>query len=283
MIPALIVIRLLDIYGGIDLLSGWLCPVMSWVNLPDELAIVWASTLVINIYAGLVVMATLSTDFTVAQMSVLGGMMLVAHALPLEGAIAKKAGVPWWVSLTQRLSFSLLFGFVLSQFYLLSGTGQEIYQPIFNFEGQDKSWAGWFVVQLKSLGLIYCIIFCLVTLLRLIKLFGLEKLIAFLLKPFLRFLGMKQEAANFALIGITLGLTYGGGLLIAEAKKGVVRYYDVLVAILLLNTLHSLIEDTLLVVMMGADFFPVFFGRIVFAFFMVGLIALGLRLLKKDV
>jgi len=69
--------------------------------------------------------------------------------------------------------------------------------------------------------------------------------------------------------------------LIAEAKKGVVRYYDVLVAILLLNILHSLIEDTLLVVMMGANFIPVFFGRIVFAFVMVGLIAFGLRFSKK--
>jgi len=50
-----------------------------------------------------------------------------------------------------------------------------------------------------------------------------------------------------AIVGITLGVSFGGGLLINEAKRGHISPRDIFVAMMLLNLLHSLIEDTLLV------------------------------------
>jgi len=85
---------------------------------------------------------------------------------------------------------------------------------------------------------------------------------AILLRPFLRVLGISKEVTNLTIIGITLGLSFGGGLLISEAKRGHTAARDVFTAIMLLNLLHSLIEDTLLTMLIGADFYTIFWGTI---------------------
>lgn len=46
-------------------------------------------------------------SLTVAQVSVLGTMMLLAHALPIEGAVAKLTGVSWRVTLALRIGGGL--------------------------------------------------------------------------------------------------------------------------------------------------------------------------------
>ena len=96
---------------------------------------------------------------------------------------------------------------------------------------------------------------------------------AILLRPFLRLLGISKDATNLTIIGITLGLSFGGGLLINEAKKGHISARDVFTAIMLLNLLHSLIEDTLLIMLIGADFYTIFWGRLVFSVLVIALIS----------
>ena len=93
MIPVIIVVKILEELGGIEILSSILAPLMHWVGLPETMGLVWATTILTNIYAGLLVFVTFNaeTPLTVAQVSVLGGMMLIAHGLPVEAAIAKKA------------------------------------------------------------------------------------------------------------------------------------------------------------------------------------------------
>ena len=105
---------------------------------------------------------------------------------------------------------------------------------------------------------------------------------AILLKPFLRILGISKEATNLTIIGITLGLSFGGGLLISEAKRGHIAARDVFTAIILLNLLHSLIEDTLLIMLIGADFYTIFWGRLVFSVLVVALIAQLIKRLDEN-
>ena len=45
MIPVIIVMKVVEEVGGIDLLSHCLSPLMSLVGLPSEMGIVWATTL----------------------------------------------------------------------------------------------------------------------------------------------------------------------------------------------------------------------------------------------
>ncbi|WP_287419857.1 nucleoside recognition domain-containing protein, partial [Reinekea sp.] len=52
MVPTLIVIKVLEELGGVELLSQLLAPLMASLGLPETMALVWATSLLTNIYAG---------------------------------------------------------------------------------------------------------------------------------------------------------------------------------------------------------------------------------------
>ncbi len=278
MIPIIIVIKIVEELGGIVILSEWLSPLMEMIGLPKELGLVWATTILTNIYAGLIVLINSDVSLTVAQASVLGSMMLLAHSLPIEGAIAKKAGVSWLATLSVRLGGSLALAWILNATYqfgdLLNYPATVLWQPETNL---DTSYLSWGLDQIKNFGVIFLVISALLFLLKVLKLLGIEKLMAVLLRPFLRLLGISRDATNLTIIGITLGLSFGGGLLINEAKRGHISARDVFTAIMLLNLLHSLIEDTLLIMLIGADFYTIFWGRLVFSVLVIGLLSQAIK------
>ena len=284
MIPIIIVIKVAEELGGIVILSEWLSPIMESVGLPKEMGLVWATTILTNIYAGLIILINSDVSLTVAQASVLGSMMLLAHSLPIEGAIAKKAGVSWLATLSVRVGGSLVLAWLLNLSYqygdLLNYPATVLWQPEVS---SDNSYIGWAIEQLKNFAVIFMVISALLLLLKVLKVLGIEKLMALLLRPFLRLLGISKDATNLTIIGITLGLSFGGGLLINEAKKGHIAARDVFTAIMLLNLLHSLIEDTLLILLIGADFYTVFWGRIVFSVLIVALISHAIKRVKPTI
>ncbi|CAH6904861.1 conserved membrane hypothetical protein [Vibrio chagasii] len=284
MIPIIIVIKVVEELGGIVILSEWLSPIMESVGLPKEMGLVWATTILTNIYAGLIILINSDVSLTVAQASVLGSMILLAHSLPIEGAIAKKAGVSWLATLSVRVGGSLVLAWLLNLSYqygdLLNYPATVLWQPEVS---SDNSYIGWAIEQLKNFGVIFMVISALLLLLKVLKVLGIEKLMALLLRPFLRLLGISKDATNLTIIGITLGLSFGGGLLINEAKKGHIAARDVFTAIMLLNLLHSLIEDTLLILLIGADFYTIFWGRIVFSVLIVALISHAIKRVKPTI
>lgn len=282
MIPIIIIIKIIEECGGIIILSDFLGPLMNNVGLPSEMGLVWATTLLTNIYAGLIILVNLDIPLTVAQSSILGSMLLLSHSLPIEGAIAKKAGVNLWVTLTIRIGGSLLLAWLLHLTYEATGSlsqpAQILWKPEIN---PDTSYLAWSVDQTKNLLMVYVVIAALLFSLKILKLLGIEKIMALLLKPFLRILGISKEATNLTIIGITLGLSFGGGLLINEAQKGHIKARDVFTSIMLLNLLHSLIEDTLVVLLIGADFNTIFWGRIIFAISIIAVVAAMVRRLNS--
>ena len=281
MIPILILIKIIEELGGIVLLGQLLGPIMQMVGLPDALALVWATTLLTNIYAGLIVLINLDTTLSVAQASILGSMMLLAHALPIEATIAKKTGASLWTTLLIRLGGSLLFAWLLHLTYQTTGSLAQPAQILWSPEVTDNgSYLAWAISQLQNLMMVFVVISALLFTLKILKLFGIEKLMAILLKPFLRLLGISQEATNITIIGATLGLAFGGGLLINEAQKGHVAPRDVFIAVMLLNLLHSVIEDTLLILLIGADFYAIFWGRLLFAVIVTAILAAIIRQLS---
>jgi len=281
MIPILILIKIIEELGGIVLLSQLLGPLMHMVGLPDSMGLVWATTLLTNIYGGLIVLVSIENTLTVAQASILGSMMLLAHSLPIEATIAKKAGVSLWITLLFRIGGSLLLAWILHLTYQATNSLNQPAQILWSPEiTENSSYLAWAVNQLQSLAMVFAVISVLLFTLKILKLLGIEKLMAILLKPFLRLLGISQEATNITIIGATLGLSFGGGLLINEAQKGHVAPRDVFTAIMLLNLLHSLIEDTLLILLIGADFNTIFWGRLLFSVIVITSLAAIVRQLS---
>src|SRR5699024_6850551 len=119
LLPALIAVKLLEAVGATDWVAALLAPLMAALGLPDAFSIVWAATLLTNIYAGMAVFIDVATQqpVTVAQVTVLGSMMVVAHGLPAEGAAARRAGVPWWFTLLLRIGGALVLGRILHVLY----------------------------------------------------------------------------------------------------------------------------------------------------------------------
>jgi len=266
MIPVSIVVKVLSEFGIIRIIGEYLSPVMNVVGLPGEFGLVWATAMITNIYGALVVFFNLSlvNTYTVAQVTVLGCMILIAHTLPIEARIAQKAGVRLWFTLFLRIFGAFVFGFVLSCLFAFFGLFQYENKIIWQPEIMHPTLFQWVLGELRNYFMIFLIIFGLLVLMRVLRKTGvIDKLNGFL-KPGLQAIGMSEDAAPIAIIGMTLGLAYGGGLIIKEAESGVLNKKDIFYSLSLMGLSHSLIEDTLLMVAIGASLVGVLLGRVLF-------------------
>lgn len=275
MIPTLIIVKVLEELGAVKYISLLLAPLMQLVGLPEEAAIVWAGTILTTTYTGMVLFFNAFQDnpLTIAQTTVLTTMMLFAHSLPIELAITRKAGLKILYGLFIRLCLGFVAGFILHHIYsffqLLQGETQLIWQP----SSEEVGLVGWAIAQVESFFYIFLIISVLVFGLKLLRLVGIESLLIWLLTPFLKVIGISKNAASFTLVGVTLGVSFGGGLLIDEAKKGHIEKKDMFLSLSLLCLCHSLIEDTLLMLVLGGDLSGILLFRLVFSFIVMLFVA----------
>jgi hypothetical protein len=275
MVPALIIVKVLDLIGGTQWLGTQLAPLMSLVGLPEEMGLVWATAMLTNIYTGMAVFFDFADDssLTVAQVSVLGVMMLLAHALPIEGAVAKLSGISWRVTLPLRIGGGFILGMITNQVYLLGNWQQQPAVIVWQPSPASSSIFDWGTAQLTMLVSIFFIIAALMILLRLLKWCGIEKLIQTLLSPFLKTLTIGKETTNVCVIGLVLGLSFGAGLLIDEARTGKISKRDIFLAVCFLGLTHSIIEDTLLILLLGAELMSILWGRLLFGFMIIAILA----------
>lgn len=275
MVPALIIVKLLQELGALELMGLALGPAMALVGLPAVLGIVWATTLLTNMFTGIIVFIDIAAglSLTVEQVTVLGTMMLVAHSLPIEGAVARRAGVPWWVTLALRVGGALVLGAVLhlvySSFNLLQEPFVQVWQPTVN----DGSLLSWALGQLQALAMVFLVILSLILMLKVLRFVGLEKVIHIALTPLLRLFGLGRSAANVTVIGVALGLTYGAGLLIRDLDEGGLNRRDAYVSLCFLGLLHSVIEDTLLIMALGAHLSGILWARLIFSIVVIAILA----------
>ncbi|SDZ06954.1 Nucleoside recognition [Proteiniborus ethanoligenes] len=73
------------------------------------------------------------------------------------------------------------------------------------------------------------------------------------MKPVARLLGVSEESTFPIMIGLILGLSYGAGVIINSAKEGNLNKKDLYLIVIFLIACHSVFEDTLLFVAMGAN------------------------------
>ena len=71
---------------------------------------------------------------------------------------------------------------------------------------------------------------------------------------------------NIIIVGMTIGLQFGGGILIKEVNAAKIDKQSVFLSILMINLVHAIIEDTLLMLAVGGHYSGVIFARIIFGF-----------------
>lgn len=282
MVPAMIVVKLAADFGAVPYIAKVFAPFMALVGLPPELGIVWATACLTTIYGAAAILPTVMPpeQLTIAQMTVLGTMILVAHSLPLEGRVCQRAGTGVVVQTLLRLGGALLFGAVLAALYNGFGILQEPARMAWLPQaGGEGDWLAWTVGAAESLAMILGIIFVIMLGMRILDAIGGNRLLTWLLQPVLRLMGMGPQAVPLTVIGVLLGLSYGSGLIIREVDRGALPRRDVFLSISFMALCHSLIEDSLIIIAMGGHWSGVIFGRLLLTVAVMAVLARVLQAL----
>lgn len=266
-IPVAILTKILEEFGLISTLSTFLEPVMSLIGLPGSLGLVWATAILTNLYGGIAVFAALAPGLllTSGQITVLCSAMLIAHALPVELSVSKRAGANIIPIGTLRLIGAVFYAFLLNQICLIFHLWQDEAILLFKATAETGDLLQWVGELLQNQGLIILIIFCIVLCMRIFKVVGLLSLLEKILAPILPFFGMGRQAAPITVVGMIMGIGYGGALIIRETTTGKMARAEVFNSMALMGLCHGLVEDTLLMAAIGGKFGGILWGRIVFS------------------
>lgn len=275
MIPISIAVKVLQYFGLITYLGTFLAPVMQLMGLPGTCGIVWATTMVTNIYGGMIAFYSLalSSTLTTAQVSILCSLMLMAHALPIELQIAHKAGCRLWLMFLIRFGFGIVTGIVM--FYFLDLTNLFHEPNIVQWKPEtltDPTLAQWILGEVKKYIIVFFVVMALMALMRILKKSGALDRFSESLKPVLGILGINKKVIPMTVIGMSLGILYGGALIIKETEEKQIPKMDVFYTFVLMGLCHSLIEDSLLMISMGANWTMIFIFRMAFALIVTFLI-----------
>ncbi|MEM6902758.1 MAG: nucleoside recognition domain-containing protein [Pseudomonadota bacterium] len=281
MLPVMILVRIGEQFGATEILGDILVPVVGLVGLPAEAGLVWAITLLTGTYGGMGAYLTLlpGMEMTVAQHSILCAMMLIAHAIPVEAAIIQRAGANFFLTSLIRIFGALLFGFITWQICQATGWLAEPFMLTWAPEiGGSVGWMEWAIGTASSMGTILGIIVVLFILLDGLEKIGVIGWFTRALEPLLKVIGIDPRLAPATTIGLLLGITYGGGLLIQAAQEHPVGPRAKFLAMSLLCLSHGIIEDTLFFLAFGADIWIILFGRVAFTLVVIALMAWMLRI-----
>jgi spore maturation protein SpmB len=272
MIPISIVIKILQETGLIVHVGNALSPLMKLMGLPGEMGLVWASTMIANIFGGLIaylqIMPNLEEPLSIAQVTTLSTIMLIAHAFLIELVITQRAGAKILPMFLIRFVFGFVAGVLIFWIYHFLGVLQctpETINTILTGK-KDPTLLEWGLNELKFYGLLFVWITGFIILLDILKRTGGIEKINNWFELVLRFLGIGKDVIPITVVGMTLGLAYGGGLIINEVNQNKsIKKRDVLYALVLMAICHSVVEDSLLLMSIGAHYSGVFIFRIGFA------------------
>ncbi|SDT88443.1 nucleoside recognition domain-containing protein [Stappia sp. ES.058] len=282
MLPVMLLVRLGDLYGLTDALGRAIAPAMGLVDLPAEAGLIWAITLLTGLYGGVGAFVSLQSDMqlSVAQVSILASLMLFAHALPVEQAIVRRAGASLLATTALRLGVGFAYAAFAAWVCRTTGALSEVVMPDWLPTGvATANWSDWASATAQSLLSMLAIIVALFLLLDVLKALKVIAWLTRALNPGLRFLGLNPDLAPLTTIGLLLGLSYGGGLIIQETMVRTYDRRDLFLALSCLSLCHSVIEDTAIMLAVGADVWIVLVGRVAATVLVIAVLA---RLLRRN-
>ena len=281
-VPVMVAVRVGEALGVVELAGAALGPLMVPLGLPPETGIAWLACALIGPPAGLAALAGLDVSLTVGEASTLAAMMLIAHALPLECLIVRRAGGSFEWSFGMRVVGSFAYGAIVAVILDLTGwLGAPADLGALSAPA-DPGLGAWVLASLELLATIGIVLVALLVLLDAMERVGLTAWVTRLLRPVLALSGMDMDragerTASLVTVGLLLGLTYGGGLIIEETRRGTIPPDERNLSLAWLSLSHSIIEDTALMLLMDADLWVIVLGRLLFTFVAVRMLAGAIR------
>ena len=265
-LPVVVIIRFLELMGAIPYLAKFLEPLTGFIGIDGSLGLVWMAAILVNIYAGMAAFASLQAifDYSVAETTILGLIILIAHSLPIEVAIARQSRVSAIFNLLFRFINAIIAGKILNLIFVKYDFFSEKNISFLKAPSATVSNIDWAILQIQNFLIIFLIIFFIITTINILKYLGIWQIIINILRAPLSYLGMSDKVANIILIGLTLGISFGGGFLIEESKKNNISKKDILLSLSFLSLCHSIIEDTILILLLGSHISGVLFFRFIY-------------------
>ena len=267
LIPFVFIVKILEVSGVIEFLAKLIEPLMSIVGLTPELGLVLVTAILVNMYAAIVLFINLIPilDVNVAQVTILTTMILVCHNIPIESAVCKAAGISFTYTALLRFFSAFLLGFILKLIYFNFELLMEPFDTLVKLDPLPTEFWPWLYYQFVNLVYVFFIVCIMVIILEILKKIGIERLFEIIFVPPLKLFGIQKEAMNIIIVGMTIGIQYGGGILIKDVKSGKIDKQSVFLAVSLLNLLHAIIEDTILMALIGGHISGILFARIIFS------------------
>lgn len=264
--PISIIVTILQYTPVIDLFSKFIAPVMGYFGLPGEAALVLVLGNLLHLYAGIGVMLTM--ELAVKEVYILAVMLGISHSLPMETAISSKIGVSPWLVILIRLGMSFLFAFGVNRFW--TGGEEKAQYLISPAPEQELNSIGEIFLNALGVGVnsvlqIAFIVILVMIFIEVLKEIDVLPILAKMLSPLTRLLGVSEKTGMTLLAGILFGISYGAGVIIQAAKEDNLSKKDIILVTIFLITCHAVIEDTLLFASVGVNIFYLLLTRILLA------------------
>lgn len=283
MIPIMIATELLLRIGVIEAVSPIFAPVMNLVGLPSALGLAWLTAMIIGIWGAVPLLFTLVpvSSLSVADVTVFSALILFAHGLPVEQKIIEQVGPSFFATTTLRIFGGLIYAYLLHHILSTTNWLSESVNPTWIPMSEAQDWFDFFFGLGDTMLWMLIILVVLSWSLEILKLTGVLTLIMKAISPVLRLAGIQREAGHLTMVGLILGVSYGAGLLLQETRSNTISPRQIFLSCVFIGFSHSVIEDTLLVMALGADGYGVLLGRLIFTIAATAAIAALLRYLPE--
>jgi len=280
-IPISLFTAILDWSGLLARLDFLLKPLMGLLDLPPTAALPLIIGMLSSVYGGLAAMSVL--PFSAAQMTLMAVFILTAHSLIQEGIIQGQSGIHPLKATLVRIGAA-----VVTVLLIIPWVGGSTAMPAAAdgalpvspaFSEMIRHWA-WTTFRLMAK--IFFIIMALLTLLELLKAFGLIHPFVRALEPFLRIMGLDRQVGFLWMTAVIFGLSYGGAIIVEEAKSGHLSREDLELLHLSIGMNHSMVEDPPLFLPLGIHPFWLYVPRLVMAIVIVRLVRLYQRFTRRS-
>ena len=261
--PVFTLMAVLKYIHVLPAIADWCRPAMRYLGLPGDAALALVVGNFLNLYAAIGVIASLHLNPN--QMTVLSLVLLLSHSQILESSvffqIKTKYGILWAV----RLITALLVGYGLhfliapsSAAILSAGQAPPVAAPTLRVAGAEYV-AGLLNLAVKML-LILVAIFLVLEIVKRLRLLdrslkGLNRVT--------NFMGFSVPAGLPLLAGIIFGIVFGAGVITGSVKEHALDKKQVLLVSVFLALCHGIIEDTGLMIVLGANVFWITVPRLI--------------------
>ena len=267
-IPVTFAVAFLDWLGVLVWFSRLLSPIMGLVGLPGDAALVFISSIFLNIYTAVAV--ALSMPLDLRSMTILAIMCLTAHNLIVETAVMKKTGSSGAKMAALRVfsAFAAAYAFNLllppSMSSVPFSSSSSSVRP--DFLGMILAWAlstGLFALKIIAIVISVMIVQCL------LEEFQVMDFLSRPFAPIMRLFGLPGKVSFLWIVINIVGYAYGADIVEGQIKDGKIKNQEADLFNHHVGFCHSLFKETILFLAVGIPLLWITAPRLVMAFLAV--------------